>query len=130
MSIDGNVSPNLYNDYWVPWSVKSPLLANLGILTAAIYQAEAQKIPSGKSPIALHYKVKSIGLLNEMLEDGESATSTEAITAVVSLMVNEWFWLHRDAVKRHMAGLKLMIELRGGLDELGMNGFLRKLVLQ
>ncbi|KAE9378250.1 hypothetical protein N431DRAFT_366674 [Stipitochalara longipes BDJ] len=129
MSIDGNASPNFYNDYWVPWSVKSPLLAHLGILTAAIWQAEAQKIPSGQSPIALHYKVKSIELLNKMLENRNSATSTEAIAAVVSLLVNEWFWLNRDIVQRHMAGLKVMIRLRGGLDELGTNGFPRKLVL-
>jgi Fungal specific transcription factor domain len=130
MSIDGNVSPNFYNDYWVPWSIKSPLLANLSILTAANFQAEAQKIPSGKSTVALHYKVKSIGLLNEMLGNRESAISTEAIAAVVSLLANEWFWLHRAAVKRHLAGLKMMIKLRGGLDELRMNGFPRKLVLQ
>jgi hypothetical protein len=130
VSIDGNPSPNYYNDHWVQWSVKSPLLAHLGILTAAIYQAEAQKIPPEKSAVALRYKVKSIELLNEMLGDKNTATSSEAIAAVIYLMTNEWYWSNHDVVQRHLKGLKEMIRIRGGLDDLGMSGFLRKMVLQ
>jgi hypothetical protein len=130
VSIDGNPAPNYYNDYWVQWSVKSPLLAHLAILTSAIYQAEAQNEPPGQSPITLRYKVKSIELLNEMLGNEESATSPEAIAGVLYLMVNEWYWCNRDIVQSHMVGLKEMIRLRGGLHKLGLSGFVRKMVLQ
>jgi hypothetical protein len=129
VSLDGNPSPNYYNDHWVPWSIKSPLLANIGIFTAAVYQAEAQKIPSGKSAVALGYKVKNIKLLNEMLSDKNTATCNEAIAGVIYMLVNEWYWNNHDVVQRHMRGLKEMVRLRGGLEELGMSGFLKKMVI-
>lgn len=130
VSIDGIVTPNYYNDHWVKWSIKSPLLAHIGILTAAMYQAEAQKIPPAQSAIALRYKVKSIELLNEMLGDKTRATSTEAIAGVIFLLVNEWYWSNHEVVQRHMKGLEEMIRLRGGLDDLGISGFLRRMVIQ
>jgi hypothetical protein len=129
VSLDGNPGPNYYNDHWVPWAVKSPLLAYLGIFTAAVYQAEAQKIPNGKCVIALGYKIKSIKILNEMLSDKSSATCNEAIAGVTYLLTNEWYWNNPDVVQRHMRGLKEMIRLRGGLENLGMGGFMKTLVL-
>lgn len=129
MSIDGNPTPNYYNDYWVPWSVKSPLLSYLGIFTAACYQAEALKASPSQSPVVLRYKCKVISLLNEMLSHKETSTSTEAITGVVYLAVNEWYWSNYDNVQAHMKGLKEMVRLRGGLDKLGMSDFPRKMIL-
>jgi hypothetical protein len=129
VSLDGNTTPNYYNDYWVPWSMKSPLLAHLGIFTAAIYQAEAQKTPSGKCTIVLRYKVQAIKILNEMLSSKSTATCNEAIAGVTYLLTNEWYWNNPDVVQRHMRGLKEIIRLRGGIDELGMRGFLKTLVL-
>jgi hypothetical protein len=91
MSIDGNPTPgNYFNDYWVGWAMKSPLLAHLGIFTAACYQAEVQKTVPGHSTLVLHYKLKCIRLLNEMLANKKTATCNEAITAVVYLIVNDW----------------------------------------
>lgn len=108
----------------------SPLLAHIAILTAAVYQAEAQGIPPTQSAIALRYKVKCIELLNEMLGDKTRATSTEAIAGVIFLLVNEWYWSNHEVVQRHMMGLEEMVRLRGGLENLGMSGFLRKMVIQ
>lgn len=128
-SIDGNPSPNYYNDYWVQWSMKSPLLAHLGIFTAACYQAEAQQIPPSKSATALGYKVKSIAILNEMLVNKEMSTSNEAITGVVYLIINEWYWSCYENIQAHFAGLREMVRLRGGLGEMGMHDFLRKMII-
>lgn len=74
--------PNYYNDVWVPWCMKSPLLTYLAIFTASCYQSEAQRIPPPQSAVVLGYKLKSIELLNEMLSNKDTATCTEAITAV------------------------------------------------
>jgi hypothetical protein len=130
VSIDGNPTPgNYYNDYWVGWAMKSPLLTSLGIFTAACYQAEVQKTVPGHSTLVLSYKVECIRLLNEMLACKETATCNEAITAVVYLIVNDWYWSNWNWVQAHMKGLKEMVRLRGGIDELGMEGFPRKLIL-
>ena len=130
VSIDGNPAPNCYKSYWVQWSIDSILLAHLAILTPAIYQAEAQNEPPGQSPITLRYKVKRIELLNGMLGNEESATSPETIAGVLYLMANEWYWCNRDVMQNHMVGLKEMIRLRGVLDNLGLSGLMRKMVLQ
>jgi Fungal specific transcription factor domain len=130
VSIDGRPSPNYYNDHWVPWSVKSPLLAHLGLFTAAMYQAEMQNIQPGKSAVALYYKVKSIELLQEMLGDNNNATSIEAIAAIIFMMTHEWYWDGHIIVERHKKGLKETIRLRGGLDDLGISGFVKGMVFQ
>jgi len=130
VSINGNPAPNYYNPGWVQWSIKSPLLAHLAILTSAIYQAEAQNEPPGQSLITLRYKVKRIELLNGMLVHEESATSPEAIAGVLCLIANEGYWCNRDVMQNHMVGLKEMIRLRGVLDNLGLSAFMRKMILQ
>ncbi len=129
VSIDGNPTPNYHNNYWVPWSMKSPLLTYLGIFTAACYQVEARKVKPGYSELVLHYKLKSISLLNEMLNKKETATCNEAITGVMYLVVNEWYWSNFTTVQAHMRGLREMVKLRGGLDQLSMNTFLKNMAL-
>ncbi len=64
-----------------------------------------------------------------MLARKETSTSTEAITGVVYLTVNEWYWSNYENVHAHMKGLKEMVRLRGGLDKLGMSDFPRRMVL-
>lgn len=109
--------------------MKSPLLAHLGIFTAACYQAEAQNISPGKSAIALGYKLKTIAILNDMLANKGMAISNEAIAGVVYLVINEWYWSCYENVQAHMAGLREMVRLRGGLGEMGMHEFLRKMII-
>ena len=128
VSIDGNPSPNFYNDEWVPSSIKTPLLAQIAIYTASCYQSEARKVPAGKSPVALRHKLKSISLLNETLRDPEKSTCDEAIASVVYLTTNEWYWGFRQNVQAHLSGLKEMVRLRGGIGALD-NEFLKKTVL-
>lgn len=129
VSIDGIPSPNYYNDQWIPWAVKVPILAYMGIFTAACYQSETQKIPPNKSPIVLGYKVKIINMLNELLSNKETATSIEAIVVVVYLMTNEWYWSNYDSAQAHMKGLRDMVRLRGGLDGMGMGEFVKRMIL-
>lgn len=69
-----------------------------------------------------------------MLAKPENATCTEAVTGVIYLLVNEWYWNNYENVKAHMRGLKEMVRLRGGIGELGSDeegrsGWLRKMVL-
>jgi hypothetical protein len=128
-SIDGKPGPNHYNDVWIPWAMKSPLLAYLGIFSSACYQAEAQRSSPEKAALALGYKTKSLRLLNEMLSDPKLATSNEAIGAVVNIMITEWYWNNHEVVKQHMEGLVQIIKLKGGLDELGPGHCLREMIL-
>ncbi|RDL37623.1 uncharacterized protein BP5553_05056 [Venustampulla echinocandica] len=128
VSIDGNPSPNYYNDHWVPWAIKSPVLAQLAIYTASCYQSELQKVPANQSPLALGLKARSIEILNEMLRSEHNSTSDEAIAAVVYLITNEWYWGIQENVQAHMSGLREMVKLRGGVEG-DMNRFLRQMII-
>lgn len=109
--------------------MKVPILAYMGIFTAACYQSETQKIPPNKSPVVLGYKVKVINMLNELLSNKETATSIEAMVVVVYLMTNEWYWSNYDSARAHMKGLRDMVRLRGGLDGMGMGEFVKRMIL-
>jgi hypothetical protein len=128
-SIDGNPGSNHYNDVWIPWAMKSPLLAYLGIFTSACYQAEAQRSSPEKAALALKYKLKALHLLNEILSDPKTATSNEAIGGVLNILITEWYWNNYEVVKHHMKGLAEMVRLRGGLEELGTGCCLREMIL-
>jgi hypothetical protein len=109
--------------------MKSPLLVHLGIFTAACYQAEAQGTPPTKSPLALRLKLKTISLLNDLLTQKDLSTSNEVMAGVAYLAINEWYWSSYDNVQAHMSGLREMVRLRGGLGEMGMHDFVRKMIL-
>ncbi|KAH8595239.1 hypothetical protein B0O99DRAFT_162464 [Bisporella sp. PMI_857] len=128
-SMDGVVAPNYYNDFWVPRSMKSPLLVHLAIFTSACYCAEAQRINPASYSQAVGYKVKALTLLNEMLQNKQESMTNEALAGVVYFIVNEWYWSCYENVQAHIGGLIQMVRLRGGLDNLGANGFMRKMVI-
>lgn len=128
VSIDGNPKPNYYNDHWIPWAIKSPVLCQVGVYTAACYQAEVQRIPAGQSTTALGFKLKCIEMLNEMLQSEENSTRDETIAAVVYLTTNEWYWGINDNVQAHLRGLKQLVHLRGGLES-EMNPFLKQMII-
>lgn len=109
--------------------MKSPLLCNLGIFTAACYQAESHKLLPGKSQIALGYKLEAIAVLNDMLAKRDESRSDEAIAGVVYFIINEWYWSSYENVSAHMAGLREMVRLRGGLGAMGMNEFIKKMIV-
>jgi hypothetical protein len=89
VSFDGRPSPNYYNDVWIPWAIKIPLLAQLAIHTSACYQAEFLRIPVAQYPVAIKLKLKSIALLNEIIRCKERCTSDEAIAGVMHLITSE-----------------------------------------
>jgi hypothetical protein len=116
----------------VPWSLKSPLLATLSIYTTAAIQSESLKIPPNSNPLVISYKLTVIQLLNEKLrsEKGlDEQVGNEAICAVAILVSMEWYWSEFDVVEKHLKGLVEMVRLRGGLGELGLHEFLKRMIL-
>lgn len=49
--------------------------------------------------------------------------------AVCQLILTSWYWSSTKELHAHMAGFKKMIELRGGCQDLGMEGYTTKLAL-
>ncbi|KAH8808859.1 hypothetical protein F5884DRAFT_858377 [Xylogone sp. PMI_703] len=117
-SIDGKDPVLDFNQEWIPFMIQSPVIAYIGILTASYFDATARGIEHEKSVDVISTKVKLISGINEYLNDQNTAMSNEAISTVMSLAYNEWIYNHQDIAFAHMKGLREMIRLRGGLENI------------
>lgn len=67
--------------------------------------------------------------INKALEDPARATSDQLIAAVAKMAAYEAVFGDREVVHLHMAGLRQMVMLRGGLQALGLDGLLERILL-
>ncbi|KAJ4396604.1 hypothetical protein N0V93_000825 [Gnomoniopsis smithogilvyi] len=130
-TLDGDVDLNTsaYMTRFVPFCLHSPLLIQTAIYTSACFLNEMEgRHNLIDSTTAVAHKFRAIKVLNEHLQTHESTTD-EAISAVMQLMLNEWYWGNMDDLEAHTRGLKEMIRLRGGFRSVGLSGLLAKLVI-
>ena len=70
------------------------------------------------SPRAIYHLGRAVSMVNERLET-EDALSNSTLAVVNLLIVQELLRESRLKAEVHLEGLKKMIELRGGLSQLG-----------
>jgi hypothetical protein len=68
-------------------------------------------------------------MLNSQLTDQQAQTSDTLVLGVVQMIADSWYWGATHDLKAHLGGLRGMINLRGGLSQLGLRGYLAKMVL-
>lgn len=67
--------------------------------------------------------------INHALQDPTRACSDQLIFAVANLAIFEAVFGSIEVYHVHMQGLSRMLRLRGGLPNLGFDGYLRKVLL-
>lgn len=123
------MNSSAYMTRYVPFCLHSPLLIQTGIYTAACFLNEREgRHGLIDNTTAVAHKFRAIRMLNEHLKTHDSTTD-DAISAVMQLMLNEWYWGNLDDLKAHSRGLREMIRLRGGFGSVGLSGLLAKLVI-
>ncbi|KAL6820157.1 hypothetical protein J3E69DRAFT_51923 [Trichoderma sp. SZMC 28015] len=126
-SIDGNPDPeSRFMKHWVPLSIKDPLLLQIVLYTAVCFLKETGRVPK---MLVWAYKGVVHRMLNEHLSSTRTQTGDAAIMGAAQMVMDSWYWGTTEELRAHMAGLKTMIRMRGGLQDLGMGGFLAKTVL-
>ncbi|KAL7954724.1 hypothetical protein V8C34DRAFT_293503 [Trichoderma compactum] len=126
-SIDGNPDPeSRFMKHWVPLSIKDPLLLQIVLYTAVCFLKETGRVPK---MLVWAYKGVVHRMLNEHLSSTRTQTGDAAIMGAAQMVMDSWYWGTTEELRAHMAGLKTMIRMRGGLQHLGMGGFLAKTVL-
>ncbi|OHE95250.1 hypothetical protein CORC01_09395 [Colletotrichum orchidophilum] len=148
-SINGDPSPNNpFIRYYSPFCLQDPLVMRIILYTSACFLHETGDV---RTEVLRTYKGQAIAMLNENLTpdngkrtapnttalttaDANSSTavgrqkpSDAAIAGVIQLTVAEWYWgdMEQD-LRYHLMGLRDMIRLRGGFNQLGMDGLLAK----
>ncbi|KAF4984960.1 hypothetical protein FDECE_16944 [Fusarium decemcellulare] len=126
-SVDGSPDPsNAFMKYWVPCCVQDPLLLQIVLFTSSCFLSETGHIPK---IIAMTHKGKVYELLNSQLRDEASQTSDASVLGVVQMVADSWYWGATPDLKAHIRGLKQMIKMRGGLSQLGLHGYLAKMII-
>lgn len=77
-----------------------------------------------------HYIGKSITAINSELSKVDQTGLADSTIAAVACLTNmENLNGEKSKAKMHMNGLRQMVAMRGGMNSLGMNGVLRRLIL-
>lgn len=127
VSVDGSPAPNNpFMKFWVPFCVQDPLLLQIILFTSACFFSETGHIPK---TLAMLHKGKVYQMLNDRLRTEEVQISDASILGVVQMVVDSWYWGGTTDLEAHIRGLKQMIQLRGGLINLGMHGYLAKTII-
>lgn len=127
-SLDGYPDPdNPFVMYYVPWAIQSRLLAQVSLFIAAA-SLTVQKHVHIDHTALIALKGQAIHTLNHHLRS-DGTVSDEAISAVTQLISNEWYFGETQDLQAHLRGLREMIRLRGGYDNLGMRGLVAKVAL-
>ncbi|CCE29567.1 uncharacterized protein CPUR_03414 [Claviceps purpurea 20.1] len=126
-SLDGSPRPNnRFMRHWIPFSIQDKLVLHVVLCTTASFLNETGRLPK----VLLHiHRATTTSLLNEYISSPTLCTSDSAILAVYQLILTSWYWGSTEELHAHMAGFKNMIQLRGGCQNLGMEGFTSKIAL-
>ncbi|QBZ56939.1 hypothetical protein PoMZ_01857 [Pyricularia oryzae] len=127
--LDGNNqdTANSCIELCMPFCVRTPLLAQVAIYTASCFLVETGTLDK---TVAMAHKGLAIRMLNELLRSTTDSTSDEAIAAVIQMILNEWYWGDStNDLQAHLRGVREMIRLRGGIQNLGMDGLVGKLAV-
>ncbi|QPG98280.1 hypothetical protein C2857_007449 [Epichloe festucae Fl1] len=126
-SFDGSPRPNnRFMKHWIPFSIQDRLVLRVSLCTTASFLHETGRLPK----MLLHiHRATTTSMLNEYISSPTLSTSDSAMLAVCQLILTSWYWSSTEELHAHMAGFKRMIQLRGGCQNLGMQGYTSKIAL-
>jgi hypothetical protein len=130
---------------WLPASRTHPYLYHASVFVCLASTETLAQQPL--SPSSYYHRGVAINLINERLGDPMNCCTDETIAAIISLAnfeVRSLLWIcayeltaksHIQCItgnisnlKHHVDGMLQLVDMRGGLDNLGMNGLLKKLI--
>ena len=105
-------------------------LLNIVLLTAASHYASDRSMPNAKQ-FLYSLKHEAISATNRLLlhQQNASMLNDQVIGAVAKLASYEAMFGEREQYHTHMRALVRMVEMRGGLLKLGLDGLLMRMVL-
>ena len=124
-------SPNhkgLLRRRWFPLAMEEPSTMYAVLLMAASHYCAVN--PQSANLIDLLYlKSRALTEINAALRDPKRATSDAIIGAVMKMAAYEAVFGDSAVFSAHMRGLSLMLNMRGGLGTLGLDGLLERMVV-
>ncbi len=126
-SLDGSPRPNnRFMKHWIPYSIQDPLVLHVILCSTASFLNETGRVP--KVMLLIH-RTNAMRMINEHISDPRRCTDDSAMLAVAQSILTSWYWGSTAELRTHMVGFKRMIEMRGGMQSLGMEGYTSKISL-
>ncbi|KAK8096253.1 hypothetical protein PG999_014275 [Apiospora kogelbergensis] len=113
---------------WLPFALADPgLLATLLLQSCRSLESTGD---SGSYYTATYanYKQQCIQWVNHCLSSEDRRTSDATVAMVMVLLTESYVLGNREEWKVHLDAHTRMLELRGGVDALGLDGFLRSVI--
>ncbi|KAL4901674.1 hypothetical protein BDW74DRAFT_72302 [Aspergillus multicolor] len=114
---------------WFPLVMTEPSLFLVIVLLSASNYASVQAEATDMKLQLLGLRCDAVQAVNNSLELHPSGVSDALIGAIAKMASYEAMYGDLDNYAIHMQGLKHAVELRGGLDSLGLGGLLRRIVI-
>ncbi|KAL6691299.1 hypothetical protein J3F84DRAFT_387291 [Trichoderma pleuroticola] len=119
---------NLQLKYWIPLA-----LSDRGLMAALFLQAcqslGALNPCQNYVDMSTKYRLQCIQSTNASLATTATQMSDATIAKVMIMAVDEFTLGNVDAWRAHLAAITWMIERRGGVDALGVGGFLKEVIV-
>jgi len=124
--LDEPEKPGLLRSRWFPMVMTEAATFQVIILLAASHFALL--LPSSnQGPKLLQLKSKAISSVRSAL--ASDGPSDQLVGAVAKMASYEAMFGDQASFEKHMAGLLKMIDMRGGLSSLGLNGMLARICI-
>ncbi|KAL6835705.1 hypothetical protein J3E69DRAFT_319363 [Trichoderma sp. SZMC 28015] len=119
---------NMQLKHWIPLA-----LSDRGLMAALFLQSchslEALNPCQNYSDMSTKYRLQCIQSTNASLATTASQMSDATIAKVMIMAVDEFTLGNVDAWRAHLTAITWMIERRGGVDALGVGGFLKEVIV-
>ncbi|KAF8851154.1 hypothetical protein BDZ45DRAFT_601845 [Acephala macrosclerotiorum] len=113
---------------WFPFIMKSPTTFYAALAFAGSIYHFRKKWPLGHSSL-LDLRQKAILGINESLSNSRATPDDTTIGAVFCMSILESMYGDATSYGVHMMGLQRMVEMRGGLKSLGLEGLLERMIV-
>ncbi|CZR60017.1 uncharacterized protein PAC_09912 [Phialocephala subalpina] len=127
-SIDREGEVFLLRTTWFPFIMKSPTTFYAALAFAGSIYHFRKKLSLGH-PSLLNLRQKAISGINESLSSSKAGPDDTTIGAVFCMSILESMYGDSDSYKVHITGLQRMVDMRGGLKSLGLEGLLERMIL-
>lgn len=116
---------------WFPLAMEAPSTMYAVLLMAASHFCALHPPHLANRIDLLYLKSRALDEINKALRDSDSqrATRDAVVGAVMKMAAYEAIFGDTDVFSAHMKGLAKMVETRGGLRTLGLDGLLERMVV-
>ncbi|RMZ46293.1 hypothetical protein CA14_008313 [Aspergillus flavus] len=115
-SIEKRSGCNPMVNYWLPLAFNDPALLHSLIGCAASFLVTANQLCG--YPFFVKHLNEAIAIVNQRMADSTISVSDETLVVVASIAMIKKMLGYHDEWNVHMQGLKSLVDLRGGLDNL------------